>query len=97
MVCAFRAVAIKAHSKSHTAILPDAITTKLQGMHTHHEGVNRNLIGISTAIAKHLRRGRQEDSHEFLRYAIDGMQKACLAGHPPYVPSFLSKLFFLNR
>ena len=37
-------------------------------------------------IAKHMRRGRQEDSHEFLRYAIDALQKACLAGHPPYVP-----------
>lgn len=41
--------------------------------------------GIRAAIAKHLRRGRQEDSHEFLRYAIDGMQKACLSGHSPCV------------
>ncbi|RDB19818.1 Ubiquitin carboxyl-terminal hydrolase 42 [Hypsizygus marmoreus] len=31
-------------------------------------------------IAKHMRRGRQEDSHEFLRYAIDALQKSCLAG-----------------
>ncbi|KAG6878569.1 hypothetical protein C0993_003024 [Termitomyces sp. T159_Od127] len=30
-------------------------------------------------IAKHLKRGRQEDSHEFLRYAIDALQKSCLA------------------
>jgi len=33
-------------------------------------------------IAGHMRRGRQEDSHEFLRYAIDAIQKSCLAGHP---------------
>lgn len=36
-------------------------------------------------IAKHMRRGRQEDSHEFLRYAIDALQKSCLMGYPPYV------------
>lgn len=33
-------------------------------------------------IAKHMRKGRQEDSHEFLRYAIDALQKSCLAGYP---------------
>ena len=32
-------------------------------------------------IAKHFKFGRQEDAHEFLRYIIDGMQKACLPGH----------------
>ncbi|XP_028406528.1 ubiquitin carboxyl-terminal hydrolase 36-like isoform X2 [Dendronephthya gigantea] len=31
-------------------------------------------------IAKHLRFGHQEDSHEFLRYVIDGMMKSCLSG-----------------
>ncbi|KAH8094862.1 cysteine proteinase [Cristinia sonorae] len=33
-------------------------------------------------IAKHMRKGRQEDSHEFLRYAIDALQKSCLAANP---------------
>ena len=42
-----------------------------------------------TVIASHMRRGRQEDSHEFLRYAIDALQKACLAGHSPLVLSFV--------
>ena len=37
-------------------------------------------------IAKHMRKGRQEDSHEFLRYAIDALQKSCLFAFPPYVP-----------
>ena len=36
-----------------------------------------------------MRRGRQEDSHEFLRYAIDALQKACLAGHSPLVFYFM--------
>jgi hypothetical protein len=42
-------------------------------------------------IAGHMRRGRQEDSHEFLRYAIDALQKACLAGHPLVFPSLSPK------
>lgn len=34
-------------------------------------------------IAKGLRRGRQEDAHEFLRYSIDAFQKAALSGLDP--------------
>ncbi|KAK1189957.1 UBP36 hydrolase, partial [Pygoscelis papua] len=30
-------------------------------------------------IAQHIRFGSQEDAHEFLRYTIDAMQKACLS------------------
>ncbi|XP_057717465.1 ubiquitin carboxyl-terminal hydrolase 36 [Corythoichthys intestinalis] len=33
-------------------------------------------------IARHFRFGNQEDAHEFLRYTIDAMQKACLNGYP---------------
>ncbi|XP_074647848.1 uncharacterized protein LOC141903569 [Tubulanus polymorphus] len=32
-------------------------------------------------IAKHMHWGRQEDAHEFLRYLVDAMQKACLNGN----------------
>ncbi|XP_007482991.2 ubiquitin carboxyl-terminal hydrolase 36 isoform X1 [Monodelphis domestica] len=32
-------------------------------------------------IARHFRFGNQEDAHEFLRYIIDAMQKACLNGY----------------
>ncbi|GAA6026193.1 hypothetical protein JCM11491_004422, partial [Sporobolomyces phaffii] len=35
------------------------------------------------SIAKHLRFGRQEDSHEFLRFVIDGMQLSSLHGKSP--------------
>ncbi|NWX13210.1 UBP36 hydrolase, partial [Aegotheles bennettii] len=31
-------------------------------------------------IARHIHFGRQEDAHEFLRYTIDAMQRACLNG-----------------
>ncbi|XP_047428386.1 ubiquitin carboxyl-terminal hydrolase 36 isoform X1 [Mugil cephalus] len=33
-------------------------------------------------IARPFRFGSQEDAHEFLRYTIDAMQKACLNGYP---------------
>jgi hypothetical protein len=36
-----------------------------------------------------MRRGRQEDSHEFLRYAIDALQKSCLAGYSSLVFPFV--------
>ncbi|KAK2508643.1 hypothetical protein MC885_012574 [Smutsia gigantea] len=32
-------------------------------------------------IARHFRFGTQEDAHEFLRYIIDAMQRACLNGY----------------
>lgn len=41
------------------------------------------IVGNITKIAKHFRRGRQEDAHEFLRYLIEAMQKSCLAGFGP--------------
>lgn len=34
------------------------------------------------AIAKHMRPGRQEDAHEFLRYLLDGMLEDCKASTP---------------
>lgn len=52
-----------------------------------HTGKKRSFTPFSVTsrlqtIAQHMRRGRQEDSHEFLRYAIDALQKSCLAGYP---------------
>lgn len=32
-----------------------------------------------------MRFGQQEDAHEFLRYAIDAMQKSCLSGCTRYM------------
>ncbi|RKP08201.1 hypothetical protein THASP1DRAFT_6310, partial [Thamnocephalis sphaerospora] len=36
------------------------------------------IVGRLRSIAKHMRVGRQEDAHEFLRYLVDAMQKNCL-------------------
>uniref|UniRef100_A0A673VL41 Ubiquitin specific peptidase 36 n=1 Tax=Suricata suricatta TaxID=37032 RepID=A0A673VL41_SURSU len=44
-------------------------------------------------IARHFRFGNQEDAHEFLRYTIDAMQRACLNGCAKYVPPHLSSGF----
>lgn len=48
-------------------------------------------------IAKHLRKGRQEDTHEFLRYAIDALQKSCLAGYPPKLDSKLAETTWVHK
>ncbi|KAF5333602.1 hypothetical protein D9611_002504 [Ephemerocybe angulata] len=48
-------------------------------------------------IAKHMRKGRQEDTHEFLRYAIDALQKACLFGHPPKIDPKLAETTWVHK
>ncbi|KAH9049650.1 cysteine proteinase [Lactarius hengduanensis] len=48
-------------------------------------------------IASHMRRGRQEDSHEFLRYAIDALQKSCLAGHSSKVDPKLAETTWVHK
>ncbi|PCH40869.1 cysteine proteinase, partial [Wolfiporia cocos MD-104 SS10] len=48
-------------------------------------------------IAKSMRRGRQEDAHEFLRYAIDALQKSCLAGHPAKIDPKLAETTWVHK
>ena len=36
-------------------------------------------------IARHMRWGRQEDAHEFLRYVVDALQRSALVGMSKYV------------
>ncbi|KAI0082365.1 cysteine proteinase [Panus rudis PR-1116 ss-1] len=48
-------------------------------------------------IAKHMRRGRQEDSHEFLRYAIDALQRSCLLGYPPKLDHKLQETTWVHK
>jgi ubiquitin carboxyl-terminal hydrolase 36/42 len=77
----------EAHSHRKHAFTPYQIANKLQcGFRVY----SLDWASIYFAvIAGHMRRGRQEDSHEFLRYAIDALQKACLAGHPSLVFPFV--------
>ncbi|KAH6915109.1 Usp36 protein [Coprinopsis sp. MPI-PUGE-AT-0042] len=55
------------------------------------------IAGRLQAIAKHMRKGRQEDTHEFLRYAIDALQKSCLAGHPPKIDHKLAETTWVHQ
>ncbi|KAG7449482.1 cysteine proteinase [Guyanagaster necrorhizus] len=48
-------------------------------------------------IAKHLKRGRQEDSHEFLRYAIDALQKSCLFGYSPKLDPKVAETSWVHK
>jgi ubiquitin carboxyl-terminal hydrolase 36/42 len=48
-------------------------------------------------LAKHFKRGRQEDSHEFLRYLLDGLQKSCLRMAPVRPPPRVSETTVVHR
>ncbi|RUP49384.1 hypothetical protein BC936DRAFT_142635 [Jimgerdemannia flammicorona] len=41
----------------------------------------RNIIGRLKQIARHMRYGRQEDSHEFMRHLLDAVANSALAGY----------------
>lgn len=95
MVCAFRQVTVQAH-KSSSAFSPNAVSGRLQSASFCRRRIHLSHM-YSIAIAKHMRRGRQEDSHEFLRYAIDAMQKSFLSGVPSYVPFLTSSVKYQSN
>ncbi|KIL00507.1 hypothetical protein PAXRUDRAFT_129636 [Paxillus rubicundulus Ve08.2h10] len=67
---------------------------------SHHKPHSFTPYQITTklqVIAKHMRKGRQEDSHEFLRYAIDALQKSCLAGYPPKMDHKLAETTWVHK
>jgi len=43
--------------------------------------VKLSLVLVIVVIARHMRWGRQEDAHEFLRYMVEAMHKSCINGH----------------
>lgn len=45
---------------------------------TLHSLCPNNIVSNLKLIGKHFRLGRQEDSHEFIRFMIDGMQKSAI-------------------
>uniref|UniRef100_A0A8B9SIR6 ubiquitinyl hydrolase 1 n=1 Tax=Anas platyrhynchos TaxID=8839 RepID=A0A8B9SIR6_ANAPL len=78
---------------TYTPPLANYLLSKEHGRACHHGGfcmmcvMQNHLIqafansgNAIKPIARHFRFGSQEDAHEFLRYTIDAMQKACLNG-----------------
>ncbi|KAE9409964.1 cysteine proteinase [Gymnopus androsaceus JB14] len=55
------------------------------------------ISGQLQVIAKQMRKGRQEDSHEFIRYAVDALQKSCLAGLPPKIDHKLAETTWVHK
>ncbi|XP_067937262.1 ubiquitin carboxyl-terminal hydrolase 36-like [Watersipora subatra] len=64
-----------------------------------HGGVLKplNVLQKLKLIAKHLRWGRQEDAHEFLRYIVDAMQKSCLTGQNPSLEKLSKETTFVHQ
>ncbi|KAJ1649682.1 hypothetical protein IWQ61_009308 [Dispira simplex] len=56
----------------------------------------KKIVGRLRSIAKHMRLGRQEDSHEFLRYVIEAMQDACLFGYDPKIDHRIKETTFVH-
>ena len=84
MTCNLKSVMEEAHGRKKHAFTPYQIANRLQ-RRLMCGFLGLELIPPTSVIASHMRRGRQEDSHEFLRYAIDALQKSCLAGHSSLV------------
>ncbi|KAJ7498685.1 Usp36 protein [Mycena latifolia] len=68
-----------------------------QAYASHSAFVPHAISSKLQTIAKHMRKGRQEDSHEFLRYAIDALQKSCLAGQPPKIDPLLAETTWVHK
>jgi hypothetical protein len=95
MVCECRSLASLVHSKGapfgNKWTRPTPILRNLHSKPPLFPLVLRITKGLRhyPAIAKQMRRGRQEDAHEFLRYSIDALQKSALLGQSPYASSHL--------
>ncbi|KAJ4479262.1 cysteine proteinase [Lentinula aciculospora] len=72
-------------------------TVAMQSHRSNNAFSPSQISGKLQVIAKHMRRGRQEDSHEFLRYAIDALQKSCLAGQPPKIDHELAETTWVHK
>ncbi|KAG8744561.1 hypothetical protein FRC10_009897 [Ceratobasidium sp. 414] len=64
-----------------------------------------SLAHLALEIAKGMRRGRQEDAHEFLRYTVDALQRSALAiysstsavhPHPAKIPPPLAETSWVH-
>ncbi|GAA6039623.1 hypothetical protein JCM8097_002222 [Rhodosporidiobolus ruineniae] len=55
------------------------------------------VVGNMKQMAKHFRLGRQEDSHEFLRFCVDAMQASALAGKGAKLPPAIQHQTFIHQ
>lgn len=90
-----------AASRSRT----DPLSSRLSLLHACRVGsasvlTPPTLIAHRVVIAKHMRVGRQEDAHEFLRFFLDHLQEAAAANMQPVAKTpqqkeqtFLSRIF----
>ncbi|KAF9238748.1 cysteine proteinase [Melanogaster broomeanus] len=95
---------LQAHSKSDPCRVKNGfcLSCNLRQVmvDSHHRSHSFTPYQITTKlqlIAKHMRKGRQEDSHEFLRYAIDALQKSCLAGYPQKIDHKLAETTWVHK
>ncbi|BGP53425.1 hypothetical protein JCM8202v2_000984 [Rhodotorula sphaerocarpa] len=64
---------------------------------TAHPDQKNLVVKNMKSIAKHFRLGRQEDSHEFLRFSIDAMQAAALYGTSPKLDQKIKEQNFVHQ
>lgn len=80
------------------AIQPQSIVNRLPGRSDYLETLISLTPVLVTAIARHMRVGRQEDAHEFLRFGLDHMQEAAAKNSKPLAKTDAEKEHtFINR
>ncbi|KAM9591704.1 ubiquitin carboxyl-terminal hydrolase 17-like protein 6 [Morphnus guianensis] len=87
MMCVMEAHVNKVLHSSVSAIQPSTVISVLTRksfqvlLQVFSPSCRRALLTSSfLGIGEHFQLGRQEDAHEFLRYTVDAMQRACLSG-----------------
>lgn len=90
-MCVMRAVQLHSFNKPAQAYYPSLLTNNLKSQSTSSLPLVLSVSRLDfdpvvasrafTEIGKPLRTGRQEDSHEFLRFLVDGLQNSELSMH----------------
>lgn len=85
MICALRTCVKHSFGGQGSSYSPTVVVKNMKSASFSAEAAQMLLRSPSclAGIAKHFRLGRQEDSHEFLRFSIDAMQAAALYGTSP--------------
>ncbi|KAJ1665563.1 hypothetical protein IW140_004052 [Coemansia sp. RSA 1813] len=57
----------------------------------------KSIVGRLKMIAKHMRVGRQEDAHEFLRFLIESIQRSLMHGIDPKIDQRIQETTLMHR